>query len=832
MPNLVGRTLGKYRVVARLGRGGMAEVYKAYQPGLDRYVAIKVMHSHLAEDPDFIGRFEREARAVANLRHQNIVQVFDFDTEGDLHFMAMELVVGPSLKAELGERAKQQKLFSLQETGRIMMTLCQAIDFAHRQGMVHRDLKPANFMFTGDGQILVLDFGIAKIVGATQYTVTGAVTGTPAYMSPEQGRGERGDKRSDIYSLGVVLYEMVLGRVPFDADTPLAVMMMHFTEPLPMPRDLNPDLPEAVERVILKALSKDPNDRFQDGAEFATAIRLAMGLKIDDDLWRHPVTPLLKPEDVPELSPDDPAFTPLPVPIGEATAVNQATAAAATRLSAPSEATTSVGAGRRIPTWAFALAGLALVLLLLAGGFFVADSVNNGRISTTQTAVALVALTRTATAADAATVAAASVSQTALAMPTATPTAALPTATPTDTPPPSATRPPTATPDLVATQLAVEDATIATRTARAPTLTPTETLTPAPTATDTPEPTPTPTVTNTAPPTNTPVPLPPTNTPAPTATSTPTGPQVSGRLAIPLDNGTGTYDVIVFDAVTGERVLTLPNARQPAYRADGLKLVVNGEGGGRDNVWEVDAVSGVFERAVSSSPTDWHPVYNPAGNRIAYGNTNLAISSDGSTRPFIFVQCDLVPPNENSDQTCRDIAVFGILVPNGQIGEVHGRAPLWTIDDRIVYSGCNTWQGGNSCGLYIVPSWATKRASNGITPAKLGGVDGGNLFPTDTKGSFIVYHSFENNNWDVFLTTLSGGKTNLTNTPGANEGMAAISPDETAVAFVSDRDGSWAVWVASINGGPASRLFALPGVPWGSGNRDWTLERLAWGAAP
>ncbi len=295
MPSLIGQTIGKYRVIARLGRGGMAEVYKAYQSSLDRYVAIKVLHGHLADEEDFVARFRREAKAVANLRHPNIVQIFDFDVQDDMYYMAMEYVNGPTLKAELEERSRKKQLFSLQESARIMVALCSAIDYAHSRGMVHRDLKPANFILTEEGQILVLDFGIAKMVDATKFTATGAVVGTPAYMSPEQGQGERGDERSDIYSLGVVLYHLATGKVPYDADTPFAVIMKHITSELPLPTLVNPNLPEAVERIILKALSKNPDDRFQSGAEFAEAIRAAIGLSASDNLRKNPLLTIAPP---------------------------------------------------------------------------------------------------------------------------------------------------------------------------------------------------------------------------------------------------------------------------------------------------------------------------------------------------------------------------------------------------------------------------------------------------------------------------------------------------------------------------------------------------------
>ncbi|MEW5957314.1 MAG: protein kinase, partial [Chloroflexota bacterium] len=164
MAEIVGKTLGRYRVVARLGRGGMAEVYKAYQAGLDRYVGIKVLHSHLVDDKDFIGRFEREALAIGKLRHPNIVQALDFDRDGDLYFMAMEYIDGPTLKDELKARRAANKPFTLQDIARIFTALCSAIDYAHGRGMVHRDIKPANVMINQEGQIVLTDFGIARIV--------------------------------------------------------------------------------------------------------------------------------------------------------------------------------------------------------------------------------------------------------------------------------------------------------------------------------------------------------------------------------------------------------------------------------------------------------------------------------------------------------------------------------------------------------------------------------------------------------------------------------------------------------------------------------------------
>jgi serine/threonine protein kinase len=272
---LEGQTLGKYRVLEPLGRGGMARVYRGYHPELDRYVAIKVLRPDLVEEEEFLGRFKREARSVAALRHPNIVQVYDFDVQGDATYMVMELLEGATLKSPLNRARSAGKPMDLGQAARIMLDVLEGLSYAHGEKMIHRDLKPANILLTSSGQAVIADFGIAHIIGGTRQTISGALMGTLNYMAPEQGLEGVCDERSDIYSLGVILYEMLTQRIPFDADTPLAILMKHVNDPLPLPRQIDPSIPEPFERVVLKALAKKPEDRYQTAAEMAEAVREA-----------------------------------------------------------------------------------------------------------------------------------------------------------------------------------------------------------------------------------------------------------------------------------------------------------------------------------------------------------------------------------------------------------------------------------------------------------------------------------------------------------------------------------------------------------------------------
>ncbi len=272
--SLIGKTISnRYVIEEPLGQGGMSAVYKATDPNLKRVVAIKVIHSHLSNNPDFLQRFEEEAAAVAQLRHHGIIQVFDFNRDDDLYYMVLEFVPGETIQDHLKRLNASGRKLSSTNAIEYMAGICDAVDYAHQRGMIHRDIKPANLMLTTTGQVILMDFGIAKIVGGQRHTSTGAVVGTAMYMSPEQIKGEQVDRRTDIYSLGVTLFEMVSGRPPFEADSAMTLMMMHVHDPVPNPKALNPDVPDGLVAVINKALSKDPNNRYQTAAQMAGALR-------------------------------------------------------------------------------------------------------------------------------------------------------------------------------------------------------------------------------------------------------------------------------------------------------------------------------------------------------------------------------------------------------------------------------------------------------------------------------------------------------------------------------------------------------------------------------
>ena len=257
---MVGQYVGRYHIVEQLGQGGMAVVYKAYDTRLERDVAIKFIRTGEI-GPNYLEqmlkRFEREAKSLARMDHLNIVGVFDYGEYENSPYLVMQYLLGGTLKHAV------DKPMHYADAARLLLPIARALEYAHGWNVVHRDVKPANILITESGEPMLSDFGIAKILGATgttQLTGTGMGVGTPQYMAPEQWEGKV-VTQTDIYALGVVLYELVTGRRPYEADTPAAVFRMMMTEPLPRPKDAAPDLPEEVEKMLIKALAKKPDER-------------------------------------------------------------------------------------------------------------------------------------------------------------------------------------------------------------------------------------------------------------------------------------------------------------------------------------------------------------------------------------------------------------------------------------------------------------------------------------------------------------------------------------------------------------------------------------------
>lgn len=272
--DIVGKTLGgRYKIQSLIGQGGMAAVYKAHDPNLHRSVAIKVIHPHLSDNPEFFRRFEEEATAVAQLRHPNIVQVYDFAHDEGMYYMVMEFVMGETLQTRLKRLNESKRLLSIQEAITFTAEICEAAHFAHERGMIHRDIKPANIMLDVNGRAILMDFGIARMVDASQHTATGTVLGTAMYMPPEQIQGLQIDARADIYSIGITLFEMLSGKPPFEADSAMTLMMMHLNDPVPDLQQIQSSTPPGLVVITNKALAKNRDQRYQSANEMAAALR-------------------------------------------------------------------------------------------------------------------------------------------------------------------------------------------------------------------------------------------------------------------------------------------------------------------------------------------------------------------------------------------------------------------------------------------------------------------------------------------------------------------------------------------------------------------------------
>ncbi len=295
------RRIGKYELRELLGRGGMAEVWKAFDPQLERYVAVKLLHADLQSDPEFMSRFTREAKVIASLHHPNIVQIHDFqvsrppESDSPTAYMVMDYVEGQTLAGYIRNTSRLGKFLPAEQLVRMFASICQAVDYAHQHGVIHRDIKPSNILldqrntrYNPMGEPVLTDFGIVKLMGATSTTLAGTRSGvwlgTPLYISPEQAQGHPATERSDIYSLGVILYEVCTGVPPFRGESMTGVMMQHINAMPPPPALINPHIPPALALVILNCLAKNPNERFSSASAMLNALAEALEVPLPSDM--------------------------------------------------------------------------------------------------------------------------------------------------------------------------------------------------------------------------------------------------------------------------------------------------------------------------------------------------------------------------------------------------------------------------------------------------------------------------------------------------------------------------------------------------------------------
>jgi serine/threonine protein kinase len=720
---MIGRVIkGKYKIYDEVGSGGFATVYLGRNMDTNEIVAIKVLSELHTREPRYLERFRREAGLAERLQHENIVHILDHGIEDGAHFLIMEFVEGLTLDQVLARKGP----LPIEEVLSYVKQTCAGLDAAHRAGVVHRDIKPANLMITPEGAVKIMDFGIARVGSTAGLTQSGIFMGTPRYISPEMAEGAGADIRSDLYALGLLLYEMLAGSPPFDADNPWAVLRQQIEEPIPPVRQIRPDVPEWLEATIARAAAKDPAQRFQSPAEMLAAIEQQAALPTDvtQEIFPRPGAPV-RAEALPADRP----------------------------------------AGRRGLVWG--LAGAAVIVLGLVAVFVF------GLGGGTPTATPLpskVALAATATPET---------------VPSDTPVVVVVTSTAEDTAEPTATEPVPTDTSLPPTDTPVPEPTATDTPPTSPTESPAPTDTPPPTPTDTPPPTEAPTKGPTA-------------TPRPSDTPTsPPAPPVTGRIAY---SAGGSLHVV--EAATGhDLVAPIPGMRQPDFRSDGQLILAKGFQGARTSLWTIDANTGAFVKEQSPYTNDYRPCWSPDGTRFVYDSLHQGFGNSMLYQNHVDSRVD-------EFMHYNDVAIIGT-------------SPVWMQDDWVAFTGCDYWPGGSGgakCGIYRMPSWSDRPQL--IYPGDL------TLRATDNHGSRLVLMSQESGNWEVYVMGSQGGAAqNLSNNPNANDGLGTFSPDGTMVAFVSNRGGTWAVWVVKPDGTGLTKLFDLPAPP----TAPWQEDSVSWG---
>jgi tRNA A-37 threonylcarbamoyl transferase component Bud32 len=828
MANLIGQTLGQYQITALLGKGGMATVYRARQSSIGRDVAIKVIKPDLIESEEFKVRFDREAQVIAAMSHPHILKVFDYGQHGDLVYLVMELLSGGSLADLIRSAGK----LPLADISRLLDQIASALDYAHRRAIVHRDLKPQNVLLDEERNAFLTDFGIAKLLSETSaLTQSGMAMGTPAYMSPEQWRGQAVDARADIYALGVMLYEMLAGKVPFAGDTPYSMMHMHIFQAPPNIRSVRSDLPSAVQDVLNKSMAKDRDSRHGTAGEVAAAFKAALS--------GAPLS-LSASSEAADVTAPVPVGAPLDAPTAQASV---SAAQSVTPLSNVAEPERKAPA-RRLPL----LLGVALLAVV---GVFAALMLTGGDqrsvAQTTATSTATVVPTDAPSNTPAATALAVlptdAPSATAL-VPTDTPTDA-PTATalvvlPTDAPSATPTVTHTASPSatLTATQTVTSTATqtasaTATQTASATatatwtasaTATSTATQTASATATATFTPSVTPTATHTA-----------TRTPDLSATSAALAQRQTATARAFFANVTATLIANMTAQMQQTRLAQLQQrgtARAAASTATALaqaapsgRIIFHTDLNGRWEINQVTLPDGAFSRLTDGRGVYYLPSFSADGSLIAL-SSNLSgeieiyiMNADGTQLRSLGARGGenwgaAISPTDrqivwhsNRGGTFRlyiadvDGKRVRQLTPRDTQGRSLDADASWAPGGRrIVFASSRT-----PSGLYIMDVLTGE-----FRHFAAAGEDAGDP-AWSPDGRRIAFQSRRDGNLEIYVINLDGtGLRRLTDHPAA-DGRPAWSPDGQWIAFESDRDGKLDIYIMRADGSDVRRITSNAG---------------------